>query len=143
MNWGNRLVVVFAAFAALIGTMVYKAVHTKFDLVSKDYYSDELKYQEKIDGNSNAIAAGKLDIDTSSGKVLIRLPASLASNAITADAWFYCKTNAALDRRQQITITNGEYAFDTRGMAKEQYQLNIQFTDRNKPYYYTGKLKVN
>src|SRR6476469_1466632 len=106
MNWGNRLVLVFAGFAALIGTMVYKAVHTKFDLVSKDYYSDELKFQEKIDGNNNALTAGKLDIAATSGKVLIKLPASLATDVITADAWFYCKTNAAFDRRQQITITN-------------------------------------
>lgn len=143
MNWGNRLVLVFAGFAALIGTMVYKAVHTKFDLVSKDYYSDELKYQEKIDGNNNALTAGKLDIAATSGKVLIKLPASLATDVITADAWFYCKTNAAFDRRQQITITNGEYAFDTRSMAKEHYQLNIQFTNQHKPYYYTGKLTVD
>lgn len=143
MNWGNRLVVVFAGFAALIGTMVYKAVNTKFDLVSKDYYSDELKYQEKIDGSANAVAAGELDIETTTGSVLIKLPAQLASGVISADAWFYCKTNASLDRRRQITITNGEYAFDTRGMAKEKYQLKIQFTEQNKPYYYTGILTVN
>lgn len=143
MNWGNRLVLVFTGFAALIGTMVYKAVHTKFDLVSKDYYSDELKYQEKIDGNNNALTAGKLDIAATSGKVLIKLPPSLATIVISADAWFYCKTNAAFDRRQQITITNGEYAFDTRSMAKEHYQLNIQFTNQHKPYYYTGKVTVD
>jgi len=49
MNWGNKLVLVFIVFGAFIGYLVYQAVNTKYDLVSKDYYKDELRYQEKID----------------------------------------------------------------------------------------------
>lgn len=35
MNWGNKLVLVFVAFIALIGTLVYKAIHTQYDLYRK------------------------------------------------------------------------------------------------------------
>ncbi|OYZ47929.1 MAG: hypothetical protein B7Y19_07425, partial [Sphingobacteriales bacterium 24-40-4] len=56
MNWGNKLVVVFVAFALFMGYMVYRALSTKYDLVSKDYYKDELRYQERIDGVKNAVA---------------------------------------------------------------------------------------
>ena len=40
MNWGNKLMLVFIVFALLIGTLVYKSINTKYDLVSKDYYKD-------------------------------------------------------------------------------------------------------
>jgi hypothetical protein len=62
MNWGNKLVVVFIAFALFMGYMVYRALSTKYDLVSKDYYKDELRYQERIDGVKNAVALDSVTI---------------------------------------------------------------------------------
>ena len=56
MNWGRSLILVFIVFAAFMGYLVYRASGTHFDLVSKEYYKDELRYQDKIDGFRNAAA---------------------------------------------------------------------------------------
>lgn len=143
MNWGNRLVVVFTAFVALIGTLVYKATHTKYELVSKDYYKDELRYQEKIDGMNNAAKAGNIQLQQSVSELQLTLPEQLKDVSGEADAWFYCRTNASLDKKVKARIENGMFRFDTRGWAAGSYELKLQFSDNSKSYYYTEPVSIS
>ena len=76
MNWGNKLVVVFIVFGAFIGYLVYQAVNTKYDLVSKEYYKDELRYQDTIDRQKNASKLSDVKIEQDADAVTIHLPHS-------------------------------------------------------------------
>lgn len=136
MSWGNKLVVVFIAFVALMATLVYKAVNTKFELVTKDYYKEELRYQDKIDGAANAIAAGELSFQQDAATLTIQLPATLHTAILKGEAWFYCKTDATKDQRFPLTIEEGKYTIDKSTYAKGSYELKLQLTDNNKQYYY-------
>ncbi|MDB5211469.1 MAG: hypothetical protein JWQ30_2296, partial [Sediminibacterium sp.] len=103
MNWGNRLVLVFVGFALLIGTLVYKSMHTKFELVSKDYYNDELRYQDKIDGKANAAKISSVTVVENPEAIIINLPAEHQGRNITGEAWFYCGSNATYDRKISLS----------------------------------------
>ncbi len=142
MSWGNKLVVVFVAFAGLMGTLVFKAVNTKFELVSKDYYKDELRYQEKLDGAANAAVAGKINLTQDASTITLQLPPSLTTIIADADAWFYCKTNAAKDQRFKIRIENGAYIFDKAKFLKDNYELKLQLSAGEKQYYYSEFITV-
>ncbi len=142
MSWGNKLVVVFVAFAGLMGTLVFKAVNTKFELVSKDYYKDELRYQEKLDGAANAAIAGKINLTQDASTISLQLPASLSAVIADADAWFYCKTNAAKDQRFKIRIENGVYIFDKSKFLNDNYELKLQLSAGEKQYYYSEFISV-
>lgn len=137
MNWGRGLTLVFAAFATLIGALVYGAMHTKFELVSKEYYKDELNYQQKIDGRQNAKDAGALVVTKSADTVALELPASFIHENIKADVWFYCKINSASDRRNNIVITNGRYVFERKYFPAAEYEVRLQMEAQGKTYYYT------
>jgi hypothetical protein len=143
MSWGNKLVVVFVAFAGLIGTLVYRSVTTKFDLVTKDYYKEELRYQEKIDGAANAAAAGPIELTQDAATVTLRLPAFFAGKAVAGEAWFYCKTNAVKDQRIPVTIENGTYSFGKSTLSKEKYELKLEITVAGKQYYYLQPITVD
>jgi predicted RND superfamily exporter protein len=55
MNWGNRILITYLAFAALMIGLVTIAMQQKdIFLVDKEYYKEELAYQTKIDQISNA-----------------------------------------------------------------------------------------
>jgi len=54
MNFGKWILVAFITFAAYIFFLVYVCVKQDVNLVSKDYYHDELRYQEKLDQINNA-----------------------------------------------------------------------------------------
>ena len=46
---------VYLAFVAGMGFLVFKASNQEFDLVTKDYYEQELKYQQVIDQSARNI----------------------------------------------------------------------------------------
>jgi hypothetical protein len=48
MNFGKWIVVAFVVFAGFIGTLVAVCMREDISLVSKDYYKDELAYQDQI-----------------------------------------------------------------------------------------------
>ncbi len=136
MNWGNKLVVVFIVFAAGIGTLVYKAMTTKFELVSKDYYSDELRYQDKIDGQKNAAAISHVQISQDAEALLIDLPTEMKGMAITGEAWFYCKTDAVKDRKIKLAIdANGRQVIMKKQLTKGPYELKLNWQAGTNKYY--------
>lgn len=48
MNWGKWIIVAFVLFAGFIATLVVVCMRQDVNLVSKDYYSEELVYQKQI-----------------------------------------------------------------------------------------------
>jgi hypothetical protein len=142
MSWGNKLVIVFVVFVALMAILVYKAVNTKFELVTKDYYKEELRYQDKIDGAANARTAGSIMLKQDASTITLQLPTSLQTSISEGEAWFYCKTDAAKDQRLPIKIEDGIYSFDKSVFAKSTYELKLQLTNNSKQYYYKEFITV-
>jgi hypothetical protein len=54
MNWGNWIIVVFVLFAGFIATLVTVCMREDVSLVSKDYYQEELAYQDQMLRVNNA-----------------------------------------------------------------------------------------
>jgi len=55
--------IAFISFAAFIGVLVYVCVKQNISLVSKDYYKEELNYQQEIDElNNSAVLKDKPSI---------------------------------------------------------------------------------
>ncbi len=48
MNWGTKIFISFAVFAAIIISLVVVSVRQDFYLVSEDYYQKEIEYQSQI-----------------------------------------------------------------------------------------------
>ena len=48
MDFGKWIVVAFVLFAVFIGTLVTVCVRQDISLVSKEYYKEELAYQDQI-----------------------------------------------------------------------------------------------
>lgn len=144
MSWGNKLLLVFVGFAALIGTLVYKAVNTKFDLVSDDYYKDELKYQQTIDGINNANKLSAVAVTETASHVVIQLPIELKGVKVEGEAWFYCKTNAALDKKIALNLNaDAQQLVEKSQLAKAIYTLKLSWKAGAEQYYSEQQVIVN
>ncbi len=53
-NWGTKLILVYSGFVVFMLGMVTLCMRQHFDLVTPDYYAQELKYQSVIDGQKNS-----------------------------------------------------------------------------------------
>lgn len=99
MNWGNKILIVFILFGSMISYMVYRCMKTPVNLVSEQYYKDELAYQNVIDGTrmantlSSAVKLSHVD-----GAIRISLPAEMNGRTVKGTIIFYCPSNSGLDR---------------------------------------------
>lgn len=145
MNWGNKLVVVFILFAILMATLVYKAVNTKFELVSKDYYKDELRYQDRIDGRNNAALIGKVSVTQDAEALTIGLPDEMKGVKVAGEAWFYCKTDAVRDRKIALVVdTSGKQLILKNQLTKgTTYELKLNWQAGDQKYYTEQIVNVN
>ncbi|MFL9482060.1 FixH family protein [Chitinophagaceae bacterium LWZ2-11] len=144
MNWGNKLVLVFIAFAALIGTLVYKAVNTKYELVSSDYYKDELRYQDNIDGAKNANEITKVILAQTADSIRLVFPKELKGNKINGEIWFYCVTDATKDLKLSIAADDeGAQSIDNKKLSKGNYQVKLTWVSEEKKYYSEQDLMVH
>ncbi len=123
MNWGNKLLLVFVVFGGMISYMVYRCMETPVDLVSSQYYKDELAYQKVIDGTRQANAlSGKVVLEHVAGAVRLTLPVEMSGKAVKGRVVFYCPNDMTRDRsfpldtdgsgRQKIvkgSVPNGHY----------------------------------
>jgi len=136
MTWGNKLLLVFAAFALLIGTLVYKCMQQNFELVSKDYYNDELRYQDKIDGMNNANKIGDVQLTDKGQQIAIQLPKEAQGLALTGQAWFYCATDSKKDRKIPLQVNDeGLMLIDKAKLAKAHYQVKLNWQTGADKYY--------
>jgi hypothetical protein len=51
MSWGYKILIFYGLFVGMMAALVIGSYQHKVNLVSKDYYEMELKYQDVIDGS--------------------------------------------------------------------------------------------
>lgn len=109
MNWGNRLILVFIVFGGMISYMVYRCMQTPVDLVSSQYYKDELAYQRVIDGTrqANALPA-KVSLEDVEGVLRVVLPLKMRGRGRIV---FYCPNDVAKDR---------SFVLETDGLGRQE-----------------------
>lgn len=143
MNWGNKLVVVFIVFGAFIGYLVYSAVNTKYDLVSKDYYKDELRYQDKIDRQNNASKISEVKIEQDAEAVIIHLPHEQKGFAVTGDVFFYCITDEQKDYHTALQVdSSNQQIVMKKSLKKGAYNVKINWQSGKEPFYFEEKLVI-
>lgn len=137
LNWGHKLIVVFLAFGLLMGYLAYRSFHTRVDLVNKEYYKDELRYQEIIDGTTLANSlSGPVEVSKKDQQILVRLPQEMSGKTVTGTIWFYCAADAARDRHLELRPgRDGTQAIDTNLFRQGTYVVKIRWSCDDKQYY--------
>lgn len=137
LNWGHKLILVFIVFASLMSFLVFKCMRTNYDLVSKDYYKDELAYQQVIDGTGRASKlSAPVSIRQSEENLVVQLPAEMQQQEVTGTLWLYCVADAGKDRKFTLTAGNsGTQSFNTNGLKKGSYIAKLSWQANGVQYY--------
>jgi len=110
INWGTGIVLAFIGFIAFIMYFVINmSVNEKYDgdLVTDDYYKEELKYQISIDKEKNAKSL-KADLKwhkTEQG-LIIDFPKDMDETKIIGKVFLYRPSNKQLDFEIPISLSN-------------------------------------
>lgn len=144
LNWGHKLTIFICAFAGMMLVLVYKSTQTNFDLVTKEYYKDELRYQEVIDGTKRANELTTKASVTSAGELVnIQLPAELKGLSISGTAWFYCAADAKRDIKLPLAVNaNGLQQVSKHLLLPGRYTVKLSYTAGKQQYNSETSLEI-
>ena len=144
VNWGTAMVIAMIAFIVFILTFVYRSAvmdEYQHELVSEDYYGDELHYQEEIDKINNA---SKLEVDvtmvrTADG-LTFRFPEDLEPEKISGTISLQRPSNKSLDLKMPIELTDSDFLIPDQNLASGKYIIVVDWKHQNSEYMFKDEI---
>ena len=101
INWGTGIVIAFIVFIGFIMFLVISMMTDdafNYDLVTEEYYKEELAFQEEIDAETNAsLLAENIVINRVDEGLLVIFPKNFEFDKIEGTIFVYRPSNKSLD----------------------------------------------
>lgn len=131
-NWGTGLIIAYSGFVVFMLGMVYLCTQQHFDLVTEDYYEQELKFQQVIDGSRNEQQLEKQTaITMANGVVTVTLPMETVENGKVV---FYKPDNSIYDKTVPLTGTNF-VSVPVSQLKSGLYKVKVTWYAGGKPFF--------
>ena len=145
LNWGNALALALISFIVFILSLIfwYQSQDNSFDLVTENYYEEELIFQKEIDAQNNAnklknppvlkltnkgvVLIFNKDLKNIKGEVLFRHPSKKEKDI---------KTKLILSTENEMTIPASV-------LDKSLYEVKINWIHNAIPYRKDYEIKWN
>jgi hypothetical protein len=146
MNWGYKIMVVYIVFVAGILFMVYKCTQQNIDLVSANYYDQEIKYSEQYNREANSKAPEyKLKVNYNSIlKTLdIHYPQQLAASSIQGEVSFFKPDNAKFDFKVAVEPGAGNIQqIPLEKLNRGTWRVRTSWSANGLPLYHEEKINL-
>lgn len=113
INWGTGLVIGMVLFMSFILYFVIQIMTNDkhdFELVTEDYYSREMVYQDELDAESNSSALKKNIVGKRTEKGwLLSFPEDMEASKITGTVSMYRPSNKKLDFDMAIQLDGNQF----------------------------------
>ena len=137
MSWGIRITILYSGFVVMILFLVFRTMNEKVDLVTPDYYRDELKFQEQIDRQSESAALNEQPgISITEKNLVVKFPGTVAAENISGTIKFYRPSDAAKDFTVNIQADDSGTQFvSPEKFVSGNYQAQLKWSAGGKNYY--------
>lgn len=137
ISWGYKIVFIYTVFVLGILTMVFLTAKENRDLVSENYYAEEIAYQKLIDQSSKTAAlSAPVELIKSDNQLIIQLPNEFYGLQADGEWTLYYAANKTRDVNGNIHTKNGKYAIAVPADAAGQYLFKMHWKVDNKEYYF-------
>lgn len=137
ISWGYRVMFLYVGFAGLIIYFVTRSMNEKVDLVTPDYYAQELKFQDKIESiNRNNDLNQALGIEYSDAGIIITYPTDLQNKTITGAINIFRPSDKSKDQTIEITPDKEmKQTISTTSLSKGMYRIKVDYEVDGAGYY--------
>lgn len=135
LNWGARIVILYVGFVVLILFLVFRSFQVSVDLVTEDYYQQELDFQNIINkkANANKLPEG-LTYKLNGKKVSFSFPSN--QQDIEGHINIYRPSNKNFDRIVEIELDEeNKIDLDLVDSPNGLYKMKIDWTNESIGYY--------
>jgi hypothetical protein len=140
MSWSKGILMAFVFFAVFIISLVIVCVRQDISLVSKDYYQEEIAYQEQIERMRNAMALQQKPV------------ISVANNFVKIDSVdfhqlekgklnLFCPSDAGFDKSFDLNSASSQ-KFDLGKMKKGFYKARLLWSVNGKEFFIEQSITI-
>jgi hypothetical protein len=142
LNFSSYIIFAFIAFGAFIVTLVVKTFAFKPELVSKNYYEEELQYQHTINSKDNVTRDSMhVKLDFSNNQVLLEFPEK--TNDIKGSIHLLRPSDESLDRHIPIVLNKKNcLLIPTSNIQQGLYLLKIKWTSNGVEYFQEQNISI-
>lgn len=142
-NWGYKITAVYLVFVAGIMYLVIQSSKHDVDLVTQDYYAEEIRYQEKIDQRTRAEALSEpLRFELSGQAIHIRFPREFANKEITGEVLLYYPADSKRDVRSPIRTNTNDMTLTIPDTRSGMHILQVKWEADKQSYYFEENLFI-
>jgi hypothetical protein len=144
ISWGTGIVIAFVIFmGGTISTAVY-LMNKNVNLVTEDYYDQEIKYQQQIDRMERTSQLGNKQIVSFDGSIVrINIPKSVLSSRLTGEIYFYRPSDSKSDIKiPLITDTSGVQVIPVERLEKGLWKIKVSWLSKGKDYFSEDRILI-
>jgi hypothetical protein len=137
ISWGYKIIFIYTVFVLGILTMVFLTAKENRDLVSENYYAEEIAYQQVIDQSSKTAAlSAPVELIAAPSQLIIELPKEFYGMQTNGEWTLYYAADKARDLTGNIHTKNAKHSIALPTGATGQYLFKMHWKVDNKEYYY-------
>jgi nitrogen fixation protein FixH len=144
--WPLGIVTAFALFLAGTAGLVAMACRQKLDLVSANYYEEELRFQGRIDSRDRArhlIVPAGAAYDPVRERLEISLPPGRGQSRAQVHVHLYRPSEAGLDEQHEVALdSRGGCSLDAAGLRHGLWNVKVSWTIDGLDYFFEQKVVV-
>lgn len=141
VSWGYKILFIYLAFVAGIMFLVFKANGERYDLVTENYYEQELKYQEVIDQKSRVDQlSAPLVVKHTANNLSIEFPVEFSGKSISGECYLYRPSDETKDLRNKFNVSNGQLLLQFPGTVSGMYELKLSWHHEGRDYFFEKKI---
>jgi len=127
----------FGLFMAFILVLVVKTYYVNTELVSQDYYQQELDYQGKIDKMAQSkIDSSQVSWQLENNQVVLTFPKNVVSENVTGKIEFYRPSDSSKDIVIPVQLDgNQSQSLNRKLFVTGLYKVKVDWATQGKEYY--------
>ena len=141
MDWGKGIILTIIGFVALIMTMVVISVRMDgIELVTENYYEEEIKYQARIDESKSADDLDRevISFDAQSKVIELDLP-----NGTKGSLQLFRPSDSSLDQEIQLDVTHsGITQIPLKELKSGYWKVQLNWTENGVDRYQEKKITI-
>jgi nitrogen fixation protein FixH len=144
-HWGKKVAALYIGFVLIVIGMVIFAMTKSTELVSRNYYEKEIKYQDQIDKVKRTSGLGEqVKIENTGIFLLIKFPATYNLKDIKGNILFYRPSDEGRDFKLKLEIDeSGLQKVITNKFAKGMWKVQINWEMNGNEYYNESVVRID
>ena len=136
ISWGTKIALLYISFVVMIISLVAASSRKKVDLVSDNYYQQEVDFQQRIDAEqARAGLRDSVTLEAAPNYITLVFPQTFRTKKLTADIHFYAIANGDADKSFVLTTTDGKLSIDRYKLARVPYEVQVSWKVDGIAYY--------